>query len=89
MKGDELYAFDWSELVPQVVHPLRVMIIEALRWIDQPLSPSDLRQVFALEFGLSTVSYHVNKLAAAGVLVPVRRQPVRGSVKTYFFFPKP
>ena len=30
--------FDWEALVPLVIHPLKVAILEALEWIGQPLS---------------------------------------------------
>ena len=89
MEGDEPYQFDWSGLVPQVVHPLRVAIVEALDWINQPLSPSEFRDVFEQEFGLPTIAYHVNKLAEAGAIVEVGTQSVRGATQTFFFFTKP
>jgi hypothetical protein len=87
--GDEPYPFDWAKLVPQVVHPLRVATVEALRWINQPLSPSELHEVFDGEFGLSLVSYHVNVLADSGVLVEVGNRQARGARQTFYFFAKP
>jgi hypothetical protein len=59
--GDER-RFDWMSLVPRVVHPLKVAIVEALLWIDQPLSASDLSKVFDREFSLGLVSYHLKEL---------------------------
>lgn len=38
MEGNEPLPFDWAALVPLVVHPMRVTIIEALCWVGEPLS---------------------------------------------------
>jgi DNA-binding transcriptional ArsR family regulator len=61
MRGDE--PLDWGALVPRIVHPTKVCIIEALRWIDRPLSASDLERVFVGELSESTISYHLRTLA--------------------------
>jgi hypothetical protein len=86
MEGGEFYAFDWAALVPHVVHPLKVAIIEALVWIGEPLSPAELERILDHQFGLSLVSYHVNKLVETGVLEPVGNRPVRGAMETFYFF---
>jgi DNA-binding transcriptional ArsR family regulator len=79
--------FTWDALVPHLVHPLKVMILEALRCIDQPLSASDLTKVIDDEkYGLSHVSYHMVKLAGAGAIEVVRTRPVRGSLEKFYFF---
>jgi hypothetical protein len=88
VKGDQPYPFDWAGLVPRAVHPLRVAIIETLRWLDQPLSPSELSQVFDQEADTSQVSYHVGVLARAGALVETGNRKVRGATQTFYFFPK-
>jgi hypothetical protein len=36
----------WSALAARVLHPAQVEIIEALRWIDRPLSATDLLRIF-------------------------------------------
>ncbi len=85
MVGDE--PFHWDLLVPYVVHPLKVSIIEALRWIDVPLSATDLTKVIEDEkFGLSHVSYHMVKLAEAGVVEVTGSRQVRGSIEKFYFF---
>lgn len=84
----EPLAFDWAALVPVVIHPMRVAIIEALCWIGEPLSAIDFKKLFADE-GLSTsyVSYHVVELAKAGAITQVGTQQVRGATKKSYFFP--
>jgi DNA-binding transcriptional ArsR family regulator len=89
MKGGEL-SFDWDALVPRVLHPLKVAIVEALGWVGKPLSATDLTKLLDDDdFGLSHVSYHLLKLAEAGVIEVVRRRKVRGSVEKFYFFAAP
>jgi hypothetical protein len=79
--------FAWDALVPHIVHPLKVLIVEAMQWIDEPLSASDLTKVIDDEkYGLSHVSYHTVRLASAGVIEVVRTRPVRGSLEKFYFF---
>jgi DNA-binding transcriptional regulator GbsR (MarR family) len=83
--GDE-YALDWSMLVPLVVHRTKVQIIEAMRWINRPLSATELEQLFDEAMSLSAISYHVVTLSKWKVLEQVRKRPVRGSVERFYFF---
>jgi hypothetical protein len=86
MEGGEL-SFDWGALVPRVVHPLKVIIIEALLWVGRPLSASDLSKlVDDQEFGLSHISYHAVTLREIGALKVVRKRQVRGSTEKFYFF---
>jgi hypothetical protein len=71
-------------LVPHLVHPLKVAIIEAMGWIDEPVSPRELDLAFEEEFGVSLVSYHVRILADYGALEKVRQQAVRGALQTFY-----
>jgi hypothetical protein len=82
MMSQAVKPFDWCELVPHFVHPVKVAVIEAFQWIDQPMASSELRQV--LDEGLSYVSYHVRGLAEVGALIEVNRESVRGAIKTTY-----
>ena len=65
-----------------------MIIIEALWWIGEPLSASDLTKVIEDEkYGLSHVSYHMVRLAKSGAIEVVRARPVRGSLEKFYFFP--
>lgn len=88
--GDEP-AFDWAELVPRVVHPARVAIVEAMFFIGQPLSATELRDFFDEPecYYLSIVSYHLGKLVDYGALAETGSRQVRGATETYYFFPSP
>jgi hypothetical protein len=77
---------DWGALVPRLVHPTKVWVIEAMQWIDRPLSASELEMVFAGTKSVSALSYHVTSLAKAGVLKQVRRRQVRGAWESHYCF---
>jgi hypothetical protein len=77
-------SFEWDVLVPLVVHPLKVAIVEALLWIGQPLSAKELDCVLGEEWGLSLVAYHLRGLADLGVVEQVRQQAVRGALQTFY-----
>jgi len=81
-------AFDWAALVPRIVHPARVAIIEALFYIDQPLSATELRDLFDEPecYYLSIVSYHLGKLVGYGALDETGSRQVRGATEKYYFF---
>ena len=83
--GDEC-ALDWGALVPLVVHRTKVQIVEAMRWINRPLSATELEQVFDEKMSLSAISYHVVTLKKWKVLKQVRKRPVRGSTERFYFF---
>src|SRR5215218_4287063 len=50
---------DWAALVPRTVHPVKVSIIEAMEWIGEPVSATELTEMFEEPEGhyLSLISY--------------------------------
>ena len=86
--GDESIAV-WEELVPRVVHPIKVAIIEALLWIGEPLSATELTSSFGKrEYYLGLIRHHANALTDLGALEIVGRRPVRGATEVFYFFPE-
>jgi hypothetical protein len=79
--------FAWDRLIPHLVHPLRVTIIEAMSWIGEPVSPRDLDRLLAEEYGLALVAYHVRVLADFGAVEKVRQQAVRGALQSFYVLP--
>jgi len=77
-------SFDWEELVALLIHPVKVSIIEAMSWIGEPLSATDLDRVFKCQIGVSLISYHLRKLVELGVIQPVRKETVRGAIQTFY-----
>ena len=76
--------FSWETLVPLLVHPVKVEIIEAMAWIGLPLSATDLDRALRGQVGVSLLSYHLRKLAEVGALERVRQEPVRGAIQTFY-----
>lgn len=87
MKGDGP-AFDWAWLVPRVIHPVKVAIIEAMAYIERPISAVELEKVFEEEIGLGVASYHMKELARHGAVVKVGERQVRGAVQHFYSFPE-
>ena len=72
-------AVDWDGLLARLLNPTQCQIIEAMHWIGRPVSASQLIQVLDRPKDLSTVSYHLRRLAELKIarLSSVRR--VRGA----------
>lgn len=85
--------FDWNRLVASLVHPAKVVIIEALWSIGEPASPTDLtRMIDETErdnYALSLIAYHMRMLAQSGVLEVVRQAQAAGTIETFYAFPEP
>lgn len=71
--GSEPLPFSWEELVPLLIHPLRVAIIEALCRIGEPLSAADLNEVFDDDYALSVIAYHLGTLAEVDAIAVISR----------------
>ena len=80
-------SFDWATLVPHVVHPAKVAIIEAMLWVQRPLSATELCDLFDEPEGMSlpTLSYHVRGLAEVGALELREQRQVRGAFQSLYF----
>ena len=76
-------------LVPRLVNPTKVIILEAMLWIERPLSASQLEKVSGGQLILNSFWYHLKNLADLGVLEVVEKRKVRrsqGSKKETFFY---
>ncbi len=79
-------ALDWHALVPRLVHETKVWIIEAMRWIDRPLSARELERISGGRKSISIFEYHLLSLVGAGGIRRVSRKPVRGAHESRYFF---
>lgn len=78
---------DWCDLVPFIVHPTKVAIIEAMLWIDEPCSAVDIQQMHGQQISTSVVSYHLRSLAVDHPILSLyREEPVRGAWKKLYYF---
>jgi hypothetical protein len=75
---------DWDALIGRLMHPTQLAIVEAMLWVDRPLSPAQLVRVFNGGMQLSSVAYHVSRLADLGVLKLTGTRQVRGAVEHFF-----
>jgi hypothetical protein len=78
---------DWAALVPRTVHPVKVSIIEAMEWIGEPVSATELTEMFEESEGhyLSLVSYHMGGLVDLGAVEKISHRAVRGARETFYF----
>jgi len=61
---------NWAALVARVLHPTYVEIIEALRWIDRPLTGTDLVRVLQGQRVGLRVERRLQQLARLGAVAP-------------------
>ncbi len=80
--GDD--AFQWDSLVPHLLHPLKVSIVEAMSWVGEPISPRDLDRMFDDMYGVSLVAYHVRGLAEMEAIEKVGERAVRGALQSFY-----
>ncbi len=86
LKTEGSEPFEWDTLVPLLTHPTRVAIVESLRWIGEPLSASDLRELFERQLTLQVISYHLLTLVQAEAIVEVRQRQLHGFIEKLYFF---
>jgi hypothetical protein len=58
----------WAALVARVLHPAEVQIIEALRWIERPLSAGDLSELFDGKLSWVVACRHIRHLTQLGAI---------------------
>jgi hypothetical protein len=69
----------WEELALRLLHPTQLLIIEAIWWIEEPLSATLLQEVCENQIALGLFSYHCKRLEQLEVLEKVDEIPVRGA----------
>jgi hypothetical protein len=79
-------SFNWEVLVPAFVHPTKIAILEAMLWIGEPLSATDLTGLFGEQDGIyvGTLSYHLVTLRRVGILKHVHSRSVRGATEKFY-----
>jgi hypothetical protein len=74
----------WSTSLFSLLHPVQIAVVEAFEWIEEPMSATVLFDVFGRHVLFGTVSYHVRRLADAGVLVMRYSEPRRGTREHFY-----
>lgn len=87
-KGDQ-HRHVWTELVPRLINPVQLLIINALLESGRPLSAIELEQRLEdPELYRSRLGYHLKRLEEGGVLERVERRQGPGTTEEFrFFFP--
>lgn len=76
--------FPWPALIELHVHPVKVGVIEALRWVGGPVSAKELWRLGVGEPDYGIVAYHVKALADHSFLEHVAASPARGSAEKFY-----
>lgn len=80
---------DWDVLVPRAINPIKVAILEAMHWIEEPFSAVDLNRMHDDPPGVSAIAYHMKALAFD---LPALRlygeEPIRGAKRKLYYFRK-
>lgn len=85
--GHAAWGFCWSSLVAASVHPVKVGIVEALLWINAPLSGTQLTELFGHDdYNLDMILYHLKGLVRLGVIRVSATRHVRGAREKFYFF---
>jgi len=88
-KGDEA-PLDWVALVPLLVHETKIEILEAMLWIDEPLSAVDVLHMYEKKpkhRHVSTISYHLKSLDTdLSILRLYDEVQIRGAKKKNYYF---
>lgn len=75
----------WGELAARVLHPVQVEIIEALRWIDQPLTAIDLLHVLDNKRVGLRIEHHLKRLRRIDALVVVDQEGMQTPIRQRAF----
>jgi DNA-binding transcriptional ArsR family regulator len=81
--------FDWAGLAALSVHPTKVAIIEALRWVGEPLSAAELAEMMKeSDYSHDMIIYHANSLTKLGALDLAHTRRVRGTREHFYRLPQ-
>jgi hypothetical protein len=75
---------DWDSLAPQLIHPFQAAILEAVEWLDRPLSAPLIAHMCEEDRSVSEAVYHLWKLADGGTLELVYERLVPGSFERFY-----
>lgn len=78
----------WGKLGVLLAHPVQVALLEALHWLEFPLSPTEFSKLSESEaWDIPKISHHFRRLAELGLVTVVAQRQARGAVESYYFFP--
>jgi DNA-binding transcriptional ArsR family regulator len=90
MTRDEQETYLWLSLVPRLIHPVKLVILETLLYMEQELSATQIAALLGPgDYSVGVISYHLKVLAKTGVIELVESKKIRGSEMHLFNLPKP
>jgi hypothetical protein len=81
---DSIEELNWGALAGRVLHPTQMAVVEAMLWVECPVSPVQLMHLLDGGTGLPSVAYHVRRLSHLGVVKETNTRQVRGAVEHFF-----
>ena len=63
---------------------MKVAIVEAMCWIDEPLSSNLLCNLFGGRYRVQNIAYHMNTLDKIGIVVRVQERAARGATEKLY-----
>lgn len=75
--GPVAEGFPWGGLAARVIHPVQVEVIEALLWIDLPLTATDLLHVFDAKRSGLLIEHHIRRLTRLDAVMPIDNEQAR------------
>ncbi|HEX6781570.1 MAG TPA: hypothetical protein VF125_06000 [Solirubrobacterales bacterium] len=77
--------FDWERVVPRIVNPTKIAIINLLRRERRPLSAAKMRRLTTeVEVTQAQMNYHCDTLLKAEVLEEVSAPPTAAANERFF-----
>lgn len=77
----------WQVLVPRLLSDARLVIVEALLWVREPMSAVGLaRMLEDPSYTAGMFSYHLRVMVEKGMLVQTEARSVRGAEELFFYF---
>src|SRR6187200_132723 len=78
---------DLSELVLRDAHPMRVAMVEAMHWIDEPFSAGDFALMCAEPPSLGVAVYHMQVLVSAFSVMRIYAEEIlKGAITRFYYF---
>jgi hypothetical protein len=78
---------DWEEIGVRLLHPTQIVIIEAMSWMELPISPRLLEHLSPdMGITLGHFAYHCKRLAQLKILEKIGSVPRRGAAENYYYF---
>lgn len=82
--GAQTLSPPWGDWVPLFMHPIKVFIIEAFVWIEEPLSARTVELLIGDGTNVANLSYHMRTLAEHGILENAYEVSVRGALQKFY-----